>query len=462
MTLTARVYQQEAIWLAERSNVLIADECGLGKTLDAIEIGRLLAAGPKLVVCNKSAKEQWREAIIAQYPDSVVFVLGDAGIEPVDFRWSMIKPPSTLNCWVVTHYASVSRIYTELTDREWVLLVLDESHRIKNRKAQQTVFIKRIQAKRKVALTGTPYDKRIDELWSQINWLYPKGYSEGEYPDDDKLFRSYWAFKDEFVDEVRHPYLGYPEYKGSKNLDRLSALIGPFFLRRTKDEVAPELPPKIKTRVPLRLEGQQKRLYDTIAAAKDIEVPMSEVTGIPQDILVIKNVISKILRLQQITSDPRNMHYEVDSAKVDWVRDYVVDNPNEPLLVLTKFRETAQRIAALLDADLLIGGMTNPSTRIVNWLTGKRQALVGTIATMGESLNLQRARTLIFVDQEWSTIKMKQAEDRIHRMDITEPKNIIYLYAAETVDDLVLEALDKKWSDAELAYHYLKAYGSGV
>jgi len=457
MPLNPRTYQREAIWLGTRRNVLIADECGLGKTLDSIEIGRALPSGPKLVICNKSAKDQWREAIISQYPDSIVFVLGVAGIEPPDFKWSMVQQPRHMNCWVITHYATVSKLFINLTGLTWQLIVLDESHRIKNRKTDQSMYIKRIQAERKVALSGTPWDKKIDELWSQINWLYPKGTDECE-GDDVKIFKSYWVFKSQFVDEDKHPYLGYPVYKGSKNLEHLSSLIGPFFLRRTKDEVAPELPPKIKARVPIAMEGQQKKLYDTIAAAKDIEVPIDlDGKGIT-DTMIVKNVLAKIQKLQQVTSDPHNLHYEVESAKVEWVRDYVVDNPNEPVLVLTKFRVTAQRIAALLNGNILIGGMRNPAMQIVKWLTGETQVLVGTIATMGESLNLQRARSAIFIDQEWSRVYMGQAEDRIHRMDIHEAKNITYLYAPDTVDLLVLEALDKKWSDAEIAYHYLKAY----
>jgi SNF2 family DNA or RNA helicase len=78
--------------------------------------------------------------------------------------------------------------------------------------------------------------------------------------------------------------------------------------------------------------------------------------------------------------------------------------------------------------------------------------LIGTIAAMGEGLNLQRASTAIFVDQEWSTIKMTQAYDRIHRLDITEPKVIYLLHCANTVDNLILEALTNKWSQTELVY----------
>ena len=81
--------------------------------------------------------------------------------------------------------------------------------------------------------------------------------------------------------------------------------------------------------------------------------------------------------------------------------------------------------------------------------------IVGTIAAMGESLNLQRASTAIFIDQEWSTIQMAQAEDRLHRIDITEPKNIIYLIAENTVDRLVAKALEKKWSQITLVKEFL-------
>lgn len=281
-------------------------------------------------------------------------------------------------------------------------------------------------------------EKNPSDLWSVLHWLYPTQYT------------SYWNFFERYV-ETSVNYMGYQIIVGGKNLDQLAAEIGSFFFRRTKAEVAPQLPPKIMQRVEVRMDEQQAKIYKTIKASRDIEVDV----GLSET-MIIKNALAKIVRLQQVSSDPILLGFDLQSAKIEWVTDFVEDNPDETLVIFTKFRDTAIRLSRTLKADLIVGGQTHAGGK--DFISGKTNVLVGTIAAMGEGLNLQRARTAIFIDQEWSSVKMVQAVDRIHRIDDTQPKNIIYLHTGGTVDGLVLEALDKKWSDLDLAYKYLKEY----
>jgi SNF2 family DNA or RNA helicase len=291
-------------------------------------------------------------------------------------------------------------------------------------------------------------EKSPADLWAILNWLHPK------------VFPSYWNFFEEFV-EYENPWIGGHARRDIKiplgtKKDKggdLSRLLEPIFIRRTKKEVRPDIPPNIKHRIPITLDKEEKqyKLYSSIATAKDIEVDLSEIRS-PLDVpsILVPNMLAKIVRLQQVLADPNILDIKASSAKLEWLKDYVNDNPDEPIVVFTKFRHTAKVISKMIDAQLAIGG-----TQLTLPLEGV-QRLVGTIKYIGASLNLQWASTAIFITPEWSTIDMSQALDRIHRIDITETKTTYFLRVPRTVDDLVLKALDGKWSAQELVYHFIK------
>jgi SNF2 family DNA or RNA helicase len=441
-------YQEEAIARCIKSDQLIADECGLGKTLIAIETVKRLRATkspewqrPVLVLAPKSSGWQWTDMIFQQAGDEqLIYQLGQAGRGLPEY----ISDEDANKTWIISHYEALLHVGSKIQETIWSVIIADEAHRIKNRKAQRAKWLKSLTGARKIALTGTPMEKSPADLWSILNWV------------DHENFRSYWAWWDEYVDSRRN-WAGYIDILGAKNLEKLSRVVSPYMLRRTKEEVAPQLPPKIMQRIGVQMLEAQENFYRQIQKAKDIELELEDMTKtkLERDPLLIKNVLSKIIRLQQVSSDPRLLELDAKSGKLDWALDYILDNPDEPIVVFTKFRETAIHLGALVMGDVLVGGT---KTFAQSFLTGKTNVLVGTIAAMGESLNLQRAKTAIFIDQEWSTIRMVQAVDRIHRIDSKTPKNIIFLHSVGTVDDLVLTALDTKYTDAEIAYEYIRRY----
>lgn len=443
-------FQVPAIDSIRNQNTLILDECGLGKTLDAVEAGRFIP-GPKLVICPKSVKFQWQGEIETQDPSTPIYQLQSAGRVPPDFDWADVYPNNDM--WIITHYEALLYIGSTLADKKFSMIVLDEAHRIKNRKAKRTIWAKQLKADRKVALSGTLMERNIGDLWSPLNWLYPK----------DPEFTSYWRFLNKYAIIEVHPYFGYKKVIGSQRLDELTEHVGGWTFRRTKEDVAPDLPPKIEQDVILPLQNQQKKLYDEIATAKDIEVDLRQIaqeTNSPADVdyMLIKNTLSRIVKLQQVTSDPHNLGYNIDGVKAQWVKDFVADNPDTPMVIFTRFRNTAKRLARELGACLLVGGSKKPTADIAPWLIGKQNLLVGTIDAMGEGLDLPQASTSVFLDQVWSSGKMTQAIDRIHRLGITEPKYIIYLNIEGTTDKLILEAVRNKWTEQELVYNYIQRY----
>lgn len=431
-------HQTDALELGLARNALFADACGLGKTLEAILVGKhyRLERPPNtwrfLVVCPKRLREQWVMALDEEDPDTPVY-----GIE----GWSTFT--ATLpSGWYITHYEALTRNkYIAL--QTWDLVIADEAHRIMNRRTQRTKALKRISTGRKLALTGTPMEKNLDNLWSIFNWLYPRYYT------------SFWQFHQTYVLE-EEDYWGYKKAIGPnpETFPQLAKEMSIFMLRRTKEEVAPDLPPRIMTKVPIRMEEDQQKDYDAIVKARDIVVRLPGAN----DPLIITNTLAQITRLQQIASLPSLLGSTTSSAKVAWVLDWLEDNPDIPVVIFSRFRDVALTLYDKIPkkCDLLIGGSERPEQFLTQG--SPVHILVGTISMMGEGLNLQRADVAIFVDQEWSSIKMDQAFDRIHRLGIDHTKQIYMLACVNSVDELIQESLEKKWTEMEFVYEYIKRH----
>lgn len=420
---TPRPYQIKSIRAAIDRNVLIADECGLGKTFQSVtavdRYQAMLTHGhaklPVLIICKKSARQQWIDEI-SEETNRIAIILDKAPDQP-------IREP----LWIVTHYEAL--LNTDRWHRSfYAAVILDEAHYIKNNGSdknpvQRTRAVKKLKALRKIALTGTPIESCAAEAWSILNWLYPQRY------------RSYWKFFDQYAN-YEMVWIGKGEQTrkakpGTRDPQGFAAEHAPFTFQRTKMQVLPDLPPKIFQTVHIPLDGEQKEIYDAIDQSTDIECRLPD-----GKILFIGNELTKITYLQRTTSDP-GFFAPSNSVKFDWVIDYIDDNPNTPMIIFTRFSQTAQRIqetvAKLHRSDIL----------------------VGTIDAIGESLNLQWASVAIFVDLHWSSIKMTQAIERTHRMDIIESKHIIYLIAPGTIDELIMSAIKNKWSEQELIKQYI-------
>jgi SNF2 family DNA or RNA helicase len=310
----------------------------------------------------------------------------------------------------------------------WDCMIVDEAHRIKNRKAKMTQGIKQIQSIRKIALTGSPMEKNSADLWSILNFL------------DAYEFPAYWGWVMKNL-EVTAGYFEHYKIGGPKDPEAFGRLLSPFMLRRTKEEVAPQLPEKIIIEEPVTMDPAQEEIYKAVKHTTDIEVQVASRT------MLIPNALALLVRLLQVSSYPPILGFDsTPSGKLIWFDDFWTDHKDEPTVVFTRFRAPAIYLANKYNCGLIIGGERRE--------IGSTGLLVGTIDSMGEGLNLQWAKNAVFLDAHWSTIKMTQAIDRIHRIDIKEPKNIYLLWSCRE-DKLVLDALNHKWSEAELVYFFL-------
>lgn len=427
-------FQEEAIQRCLESSQLVGDECGLGKTLEAIEtVRRLRDKGkpfdrPILVLTRKNSSLFWEDEIRGQGIDDKVIVLGTAGT-------GLPEEVKSEN-WIITHHEALQWIGDRLMRVPWSVVIVDECHRFKNRKTKGTHILHKIPAARRLGLSGTLLDKLPTDLWANLNWVAPS------------QFRSFWAMDAKYILTERD-WRGYPHKVGlMPGMEKeFAEEIGPFVIQRTKEEVLPDLPPKIEQRVRVQMTDTQRAMYAKVRDADDILIDVDAA-----DPLVITNVLARITRLQQIASDPMLLGLQATSAKLEWLSEYIEDNSNESIVIFTRFRELAVKIAYKLNAAYVVGGK---ESTLVRFQTGETQYVVGTIDAMGESLNLQKARTAIFVDQHWSSIAMAQAIERIHRADITEAKHIIYLMAEGSVDSLLMKTLDDKWNLQRMVREYL-------
>lgn len=444
---TLRPYQEEAFTKAVAKNLLIADDRGLGKTVTSIEAALLVMhrlSGPALVVVPKTLRPQWAEEIADQDATATIVHL-DASTK-LEEHFTSTKP-----FWVLTHYEALLKHWKVLSKTFWAVVVADEAHRIKNRKAQRSVAIKKLDAYRKIALTGTPYDRNPADIWSILNWLYPK------------TFKSYWGFFQAHVD-WSGDIAGAKEIRGVLDHAKFTKVIAPYVIQRSKRDVAPMLPAKIEMHVPIEMTAKQAKLYARIKHLAETDLKLDNPLN-GADVLLVKNHLGRILRLQQAAVDPCLLGTDDDGGKIAWLLEYVDDNPDDTLLVFTRFRDTAIRVANKLDVPYFVGGKTNmpAGTSFADF-----PKIVATIDAAKEGLNLGHIWHTVFLDCHWSSIAMAQAVDRTERdLAATQARRITYLEAVDyagnqTVDALVRQALEAKWDTIALVNEWLKFAQDGI
>lgn len=434
-------FQEEAIELGASTHMLLTDECGLGKTLSAVEIIKRLRATdgrgplPSLVVCPKSVRHQWLTTIREQIPDVPVDIVP----VPVPFNPDAIRNTDVIR---IAHFEAVIRHWRTLKQVLWRVVVCDEAHRIRNRQADRSGAIKEIPSMRRIALTGTPIEKTPADLWSILNWLHPARY------------RSYHAFFDTYAVTVPTYRNYFKVVPGCKDPERLAKELSPFTLRRTKVQMGHLLPEE--TYVPLEMDTEQAKLYNTIDEATDVLIDIGE-----DDPLFVRNGLTKILRLQQVTSNPQLLNVsklKAPSVKEEWVYDFMMDNPDESVIIFCLFRDTVRWLARRLSLPRVIGGVDGAANKITDFSTVRR--MVATIDAVGEGVDLPHIDTAIFVDTSYSHTKMLQARSRIDRPLAVgkgaAPKRIIYLTVPRTVDDHVMKIYKNKGTASDLVYSLIE------
>lgn len=424
-----RPYQLQAIGHIANHNTYLCDECGLGKTLVAIEAVRAFgrAMRKNLVICRKSARLQWRDAILEQIPQADVIITNHY---PYQF--------DKLDSWFIT-------TPDELTPRSllypigavvWHTIILDEAHMIRNYQTARSKNITKLTGARKIALSATPVEKHGGELWPVLRWLAP-----------DKFPASYWKWVQSTF-EMENGYWGGFDVGRPLDLVEYQAQMMPHVIRRTKKQVEPELPERIDINVPIQMTDEQYEAYNTLAESKDILVQIQD-----QEML-ISNALTLFTRMHQVAVLPAMLDIEASSAKFDWLKDFIQDHPELRILVFSKYRRVVEEVYERFN-EYGVYTVMSGIDESEHFKAGDGKILAGTIDSMSESLSLEMADAAIFLDQHWSATKMTQAVDRIHRMNITERKLIYYLRSCD-VDNYVMDVVEGKYGEHEMLLRFVQ------
>ena len=344
---------------------------------------------------------------------------------------------------ILTTYPLVLRDEELYAQTEFHYLILDEAQAIKNAKAKTTQAIYDLKARHRLCLTGTPMENHLGELWSMFHFLMP-GFL-GPHDRFSRLFRI-------------------PIEKQADN-DRQQALsrrLQPFMLRRTKEKVASELPPKTEIIRTVALEGDQRDLYETVRLAMDKKV-REEISqkGFARSQIMI---LDALLKLRQVCCDPRLVKLDraknvKRSAKLDMLLEMLEELLDEGRKVLLFSQFTS--MLALIEPELeqrkinysKLTGQTRNREEVINaFQEGDARVFLISLKAGGTGLNLTAADTVIHYDPWWNPAVEQQATDRAYRIGQDKPVFVYKLLTEETVEEKILKLQEKKQALSDALY----------
>lgn len=440
---TLRPYQLAGLgWLdtlAEHGlNGILADDMGLGKTLQTIahivsqrESGRLNAA--TLVIAPTSLLGNWSREL-AQFAPSLsvrVWHGAERHEQPLDRDKSAV---------VITSYTLALRDNDLLAEQTFGLLVLDEAQAIKNPNAKGTRALKSLPIERRLCLSGTPLENHLGELWSQFDFLMP-----GLLGDRTRFTRHFRTPIEKHNDNDRQRLL--------------ASAVRPFVLRRRKQDVATELPPKTEIVRTVRLEGQQATFYETLRVAMEERVrKLLASKGLAKSHI---EMLDALLKLRQTCCHPKLVKLPsaqriTGSAKTTLALDMIDELVSEGrrILVFSQFTGMLslleEGLAARHHRWVKLTGRTRKRDDVIDaFQNGDVPVFLISLKAGGTGLNLTAADTVIHYDPWWNPAVERQASDRAHRIGQTRPVHVYKLVTEGTVEERIVAMQSRKQALAD-------------
>ncbi|MER5525848.1 DEAD/DEAH box helicase [Streptomyces sp. NPDC002677] len=431
---TLRDYQLRGLaWLDLMTSLglggCLADDMGLGKTITVIALHLKRArTEPTLVVCPASLLGNWQREIARFAPGVPVrrFHGPDRTLDGLD------------GGFVLTTYGTMRATAARLADQPWGMVVADEAQHVKNPYSATAKALRTIPTPARVALTGTPVENNLSELWALLDWTTPG------------LLGPLKSFRARHARAVENG-------EDEEAVGRLARLVRPFLLRRKKSDpgIVPELPPKTETDHPVPLTREQAALYEAVVRESLLAIETAD--GIARRGLVLK-LLGALKQICDhpalyLKEEPRGDGLAARSGKLtllDELLDTVLAEDGS-VLVFTQYVGMARMITAHLQAravpvDLLHGGTPVPEReRMVDrFQSGATPVLVLSLKAAGTGLNLTRAGHVVHFDRWWNPAVEEQATDRAYRIGQTQPVQVHRLVTEGTVEDRIAEMLEAK------------------
>lgn len=433
-----RDYQKEGVrWLNTIYKCdlggILADEMGLGKSLQTIifikQILKEKQDAKIIIVVPTSLVYNWEREFQKFAPNLKYVTVADT----VAKRKEVFARKDEYNIFI-TSYGLIRNDKDEYEDMNFELCVVDEAQNIKNHQATMTREIKKIKAKCKIALTGTPVENNVTELWSIFDFIMPG------YLNSVVKFREKYNIKD--VDE-----------EGLRVLNNLSNQIKPFILRRKKSDVVKSLPAKIENNIYIDLPEKQKMLY--MKVLKDTREEMDEMirTGGFQKSRM--KILQLLMRLRQICIDPTVMYenYTGDRVKIEELLRVVKENieNGHKILIFSSFKRVLDNVREIFIenniSNYMIDGSVKSKDRMAmveSFNNDDTNCFLITLKSGGTGLNLTGADAVIHLDIWWNPQVENQATDRAHRIGQTKTVSVIKLITKGTIEERIVELQEKK------------------
>lgn len=435
---TLRDYQLRGLaWLDRMTSLglggCLADDMGLGKTITLIALHLHRAhPSPTLVVCPASLLGNWHREINRFAP----------GVPVRRFHGADRTLGDPDGGFVLTTYGTMRSSAAELAAQSWGLVVADEAQHVKNPHSSTARALRTIPAPARVALTGTPVENNLSELWALLDWTTPG------LLGPLKAFRARHARIVESTDTAAG--LGNEEA-----VERLSRLVRPFLLRRRKSDpgIAPELPTKTETDHPVSLTREQATLYE--AAVRETMAHIEAAEGIARRGLIMKLLTS----LKQICNHPAQYLKEEPTrlvgrsgklALLDELLDTILSEDGS-VLIFTQYVSMARLLSAHLasraiPSQLLHGGtpVAERERMVDRFQSAEVPVFLLSLKAAGTGLNLTRAAHVVHFDRWWNPAVEEQATDRAYRIGQTQPVQVHRIVAEGTVEDRIGELLESK------------------
>lgn len=429
---TLRDYQQQGLaWLqylrsANLSGIL-ADDMGLGKTAQTIahlliEKDSCRMDKPCLIVLPTSLVFNWKTELARFAPSLSVLCLHGAERKE---QFEKIAQHDV----VLTTYPLLWRDAEELAKSDYHLLILDEAQYVKNAGSKSAAAVRQLRARHRLCLTGTPMENHLGELWTQFDFLMPG------FLSDNRSFNRTWRMPIEKDGDV-------------VRLELLHKRIKPFVLRRRKEDVVLELPPKTVIVRAVELEGPQRDLYETVRSMMDSKVREEiALNGLQRSQIII---LDALLKLRQVCCDPRllkSMHAKKieQSAKLELLMDMVPEMVDEGrrILIFSQFTEMLALIEKALVKEKisyvkLTGQTQHREEPVRQFQNGTVPVFLISLKAGGVGLNLTAADTVIHYDPWWNPAAENQATDRAHRLGQDKAVFVYKLTVAGSIEERML------------------------
>ncbi|MDD2180183.1 DEAD/DEAH box helicase [Acidovorax sp. D2M1] len=439
-----RPYQLEGLaWLqylrAQGLGGILADDMGLGKTAQALahvlaekEAGRLKR--PALVVLPTSLLFNWQAEAARMAPSLRVLALHGAGRGQ---RYLHMADHDL----VLTTYPLLWRDVEALAAQPFHLLILDEAQMVKNAGSRSARALRKLQAPHLLCLTGTPLENHLGELWAQFDFLMPG------FLGDVRSFNARWRKPIEENGETLRAQL-------------LSQRVRPFILRRRKQDVATELPPRTEVIQRVQLQGKQRELYEAVRTTADKQVRRALERQSFDGAQI--TILDALLKLRQVCCDPRLVKgttktaQTMERAKLELLADLLpaLVDEGRRVLVFSQFTEMLGLAAEMLDTlalpYLTLTGQTPPRQRgaVVRQFQAQDETsapiLLVSLKAGGLGLNLTAADTVVHLDPWWNPAVEEQATARAHRIGQDQPVFVYKLVVEGSIEERMLELQARK------------------